>query len=679
MANVLSLKHLKNKVSRNGFDLSENRTFTAKVGEILPCFVLETLPGDNVNINPSHFTRTMPVNTAAFSRIKEYVHYYFVPYKLLHADCPQFFSDNKENSFKASDINGGKRLSDNLPYITHKDLIFYLKHLKDVKRTNALGISSFYTTCKLLEYLGYGRFDAESVETMYSYYQDGADKHFNLNFRLNPFVLLAYQKVYQDHFRNQQWERSNPSSCNIDYMKFDTALPLSELHKPVETAQNDLFTLRYCDYAKDYFFGLLPNAQYGDTATFPVNGSQELIKALTSNRPLHPVAPYPSGSGGFAPDPEISGVPKPDKQTWNPSDSVGTRSAGGTHENDDNNLFKPAIITDSEGGSGGFVGGYLPDPHNPFNPPSPDSGYTPNPENPFQNISLSASVLALRKAEALQKYREIKQTGKQDYKDYLEKIFNVTISDSASDLSIYLGGYNSQVDINEVVNTALTDGAVADIKGKGYSQGGTGTISFEAKDFGVIIGIYTARPVLEYAIDAPIRANTRVSLDDYANPVFDKIGMETLRLNEVISPSNLLIHDRGGYVQGLVLDDLGAGNPYGITFDAYRPIGYCPRYTSYKTNYDKVLGEFRNTLSAWVSPMSSSKIIKKMYVNEVKAGGNDNKNFYLTYNTFKVHPAVLDPIFVQHVDDTTVTDQLLVKMSNNCPIVRNLDYDGLPY
>ena len=36
MANIMSLKNVRNKASRNGFDLSRRTCFTSKVGELLP-------------------------------------------------------------------------------------------------------------------------------------------------------------------------------------------------------------------------------------------------------------------------------------------------------------------------------------------------------------------------------------------------------------------------------------------------------------------------------------------------------------------------------------------------------------------------------------------------------------------------------------------------------------------
>lgn len=49
MANIMSLKSLRNKTSRNGFDLSSKRNFTAKAGELLPILCKEVLPGDMIS------------------------------------------------------------------------------------------------------------------------------------------------------------------------------------------------------------------------------------------------------------------------------------------------------------------------------------------------------------------------------------------------------------------------------------------------------------------------------------------------------------------------------------------------------------------------------------------------------------------------------------------------------
>ena len=79
MANIMSLKNVRNKASRNGFDLSRRTCFTSKVGELLPVWWQYVLPGDSFEIDLSSFTRTQPVNTASFGRIMEYYDFFFAP------------------------------------------------------------------------------------------------------------------------------------------------------------------------------------------------------------------------------------------------------------------------------------------------------------------------------------------------------------------------------------------------------------------------------------------------------------------------------------------------------------------------------------------------------------------------------------------------------------------------
>ena len=68
MANIMSLKDIRNSVTRSGFDLSRKFNFTAKAGEILPVFCMPYLPEDDVNINIQSFIRTQPLNSSASTR-----------------------------------------------------------------------------------------------------------------------------------------------------------------------------------------------------------------------------------------------------------------------------------------------------------------------------------------------------------------------------------------------------------------------------------------------------------------------------------------------------------------------------------------------------------------------------------------------------------------------------------
>lgn len=272
MSNIMNLKSIRNKTSRNGFDLSFKRNFTAKAGELLPVMVKEVLPGDVFNIDLSTFTRTQPVNTAAFARIREYYDFFFVPYELLWTRSDTVLSqmyDNPQHSSSILPKNNGK-LTEYLPYITCEQVALYLEKQRSLGLAvpkiskNYFGYLRGDLTVKLLEYLGYGNYsDYVSADAEKNTWAKNPKMN-NLN--MNAFGLLAYQKIYADFYRDSQWEKSNPSSFNVDFMTGTTSM---NLPIPLDSPDSDffgnynLFDLRYCNWQKDLFHGLRPSSQFG--------------------------------------------------------------------------------------------------------------------------------------------------------------------------------------------------------------------------------------------------------------------------------------------------------------------------------------------------------------------------------------------------------------------------------
>ena len=89
MSDFNPLDRAKVAVHRSSFNLSSKKLFTAKVGEILPCYWQIAIPGNKYRISSDWFTRTVPVNTAAYTRIKEYYDFYAVPLRLISRALPQ--------------------------------------------------------------------------------------------------------------------------------------------------------------------------------------------------------------------------------------------------------------------------------------------------------------------------------------------------------------------------------------------------------------------------------------------------------------------------------------------------------------------------------------------------------------------------------------------------------------
>ena len=263
---------------RSSFDLSSKKLFTAKVGEILPCYWQIAIPGSSYRISSDWFTRTVPVNTAAYTRIKEYYDFYAVPLRLISRALPQAFTQMTDYMTSAASAS---KNSESLTSVPNTSLQFISNALALAQASDSLddvGLPFSYGACKVLDLLSYGSFIASdnaskaAISKAYLGFSPTNDDKNPLVYRVSQVVnllpLLAYQKVYYDFFSNSQWEKHLAYSYNVDYWDGKSQLALAP----------DMFKLRYANYPKDYFMGMLPNSQYGSVAVLPSTNS-----SFTSN------------------------------------------------------------------------------------------------------------------------------------------------------------------------------------------------------------------------------------------------------------------------------------------------------------------------------------------------------------------------------------------------------------
>ena len=118
MSDFNPLDRAKIPTHRSSFDLSSKKLFTAKVGEILPCYWQLAIPDNTYRISSDWFTRTVPVNTAAYTRIKEYYDFYAVPLRLISRALPQAFTQMTD--YMTSAASGDKNTAplSSVPYTT---------------------------------------------------------------------------------------------------------------------------------------------------------------------------------------------------------------------------------------------------------------------------------------------------------------------------------------------------------------------------------------------------------------------------------------------------------------------------------------------------------------------------------------------------------------------------------
>ena len=615
MAHFTGLKALQNHPHRSGFDIGAKNVFTAKCGELLPVFWDLGLPGCTYEIDLQYFTRTRPVQTAAYTRIREYFDFYAVPIDLLWKSFDASVIQMGEIApVQSKDLLNALTVKGDIPWCNLSDLgnAVYLAGGNRATGPSLSVVSGFESIFgynrgdldyKLLHMLNYGNIISAGISgvggTANRWWNmqsplDAAgnnlySQRYSFNLAVNLFPLAAYQKIYQDFFRWSQWESADPTSYNFDWYAgsgnvFGSAIASIIPASNAYWKRDNMFSLRYCNWNKDLFMGMLPNSQFGDIAVVDVPGA--------ASTPL-----------------VISGTSQPVK--------VGLALQGSSSQN--------FITSTSE-----LV---------------PNSGLS---------VSVPASsfnILALRQAEALQKYREITQSVDTNYRDQIKAHFGVNVPASDSHMAQYIGGIARNLDISEVVNNNLQGDGEAVIYGKGVGTGNGSMRYSTGSRYCIIMCIYHCMPVLDYAISAPAGQLLCTSVDDLPIPEFDNIGMEGVPAVQLFNT------------------DLLKSNA-SIKVDSI--LGYNPRYFNWKTNIDRIHGAFTTTLKDWVAPIDDSFLYNKLL--HTASDGS-----LVQWPFFKVNPNTLDDIFAVKADSTWETDQFLVNAYVGCKVVRPLSRDGVPY
>ncbi len=481
MPNLFSYGSVRNKPARSGFDWSEHFSFTAKAGELLPVYWKMLLPGTKVNLNLSSFTRTMPVNTAAYTRVKEYYDWYFVPLRLINKSIGQALVQMQDQPVQATSIVANRSVTLDLPWTNAATMFTLLNYANSMTtdKYNLNGFAKAATSAKLLRYLRYGNCyytpTPSKVGTNKNFGLSSKDD-FNLlaakNVSFNVLPLAAYQKIYCDWFRFEQWENACPYTYNFDYYTGGNVFSGVTSNSKDFWSNDNILSLRYANYNKDLFMGVMPSPQFGSVATVSVNNNAG--PAYNNSLLLR---------------------------------NISTSSVISSSSNSSN----PLVLKANSG------------------PVSVDQILGVN----VGGLISSFDILSFRIAEATQKWKEVTQCAKQGYKEQLEAHFNVKLSEALSDHCRYIGGTSSGVTISEVLNTNL-ESAAADIKGKGVG-GSFGSETFETNEHGILMCIYHAVPVLDYLRSGQDLQLLSTLATDIPIPEFDHIGMEALPIETLFN------------------------------------------------------------------------------------------------------------------------------------------------
>ena len=664
-SDIVGLHRIKNKPSRNAFDLSHRHMFTAQIGELLPIFNTWVNPGDTLKLGYNGLSRTAPLQTAAFTRLKENVQYYFVPFQALWKYFEQVVNNMTEGqsgqniSRFASTFSEAEHLGTSLPYVSYNSLCSYLSELlsetnkqinacytslksagKDVTditlyidylstRTSGTtsivmvnGVFRYSLICKLLNYLGYGNFPLMHYDMLSSFIDFVNSKPSSVTTgtfyasefgyvqpsapagspNLSILPLLAYHKIVNDHYLYQQWQAFEPWTCNIDF--------------------------------------LTPSSNMDISASLPTYGVFGLKKTLFdmefSNLSLdYFLGVLPRAQYGEESAVALDGTNVSHLVMFNPE--VTTQSTVQLGSNPSSLNVKSTIGSVGPAGSAPLVLG------------SQNTKVDSISGSTDIQVDSSLKISALRSAIALQKYKEVQGSNDSDFASQVLAHFGIK-PHTDSRLSKFIGGSDSIIDINPQINQNLAGDNDAEIKAIAVGDLSAGC-KFTADTYGIVIGIYRCVPQLDLAHVGVDRQLLKTDATDFVIPELDSIGMQTQYRFE-------LAYAAAGAARK---DDLLFGDWSSATY------GYAPRYCEYKTSFDRVDGAFNGVLSSWVTGYDSVLLQKW-------SSGLTQISQLLT-----CRPSICYPIFQEQISNCVSNDKIFVGSVNTCVAVRNLSVHGLPY
>lgn len=241
--NTLFTRVKTSKPPVNKFDLSHDKMLTAQMGKLYPILCQEMVPGDRFRVQSDMMCRTVPLVSPAFGSLKAYIHYFFVPNRLLWNGWEDF-------------ITGGEDGTDRPvpPYVTYSDFIRDIHNFYGVSSNIGLGLLGDY----------FGLPISDTFETS----------------NLTPVSLLpfrAYALIWNEYYRDQNVD----NEIDIEF-EVGGRIPLGSSSSSVYTF-NYHRLLRSRRWLKDYFTSALPTPQRGPDVTLPIAGQANVVLSETNN------------------------------------------------------------------------------------------------------------------------------------------------------------------------------------------------------------------------------------------------------------------------------------------------------------------------------------------------------------------------------------------------------------
>lgn len=264
---------------------------------------------------------------------------------------------------------------------------------------------------------------------------------------------------------------------------------------------------------------------------------------------------------------------------------------------------------------------------------------------------------SIRGAFALDKLLSLSMRAGRTYAEQVEAHFGVKVSEGRDGQVYYLGGFDSNFETGDITQTAgapesgsSAGGYLGRVVGKSIGTG-KGSVSFDAKEHGVLMCIYSALPAMQYDSSRVDPFVHKTSRGDFFIPEFENLGMQPLMDFNVTDHSN----------------DEPSATTDELKFKGGNPLGWQLRYSEYKTAIDVNHGQF-----GYSGPLSFWTISRNRAFSDNFSGGS------LTISDLKVSPKCVDSVFAVNYNGKQVTDQLFGGCYFGITKVSDMSVDGLP-
>lgn len=214
---------------RSKFDLTHEKKLSTRAGRLTPILTLEAIPGDVFKGSSEILLRVAPLLAPIYDSLTLYVHYFFVPNRLLWSEWEEFITGGRL----------GPGVENPEPIPPYLDLQAMAESVEGAQSLQESGLS---------DYLGVPQLPGISTPANYA------------GCTIDAMPFLAYQKCWFDYFRDRNY---------IDDGYEDDVLP----SQSGEILDYTITQLRTRDYLKNYFTAALPFTQRGATVLMPVGGN----------------------------------------------------------------------------------------------------------------------------------------------------------------------------------------------------------------------------------------------------------------------------------------------------------------------------------------------------------------------------------------------------------------------